>query len=303
MGVTIWTLQRQQNTNTLMALRSVMTNITKSKRSLEKALTNPRDMKWLRGPARIENDRIVLDVNKAEFYNPMRQPDVGEELARVRNDREALVFTTRFGPLWDQGTAAMINSGWPSDSIEKTISLKITNLREHAGTLRRIITQVIRVRRAAKDPKVVKRIRDTWNFVLGDRPDELKRIQAMSDRSILEHEMESVTLLLSSGLGGGICVYDRSVIGEPNCEPGQIRIGIQPSTLLDVCYLQVAFALTEGVEFLECERCRTLFQPHDGRQRFCTPTCNAKTRIDRMRIKNAEAVKRPRAGKKKGTRR
>ena len=71
------------------------------------------------------------------------------------------------------------------------------------------------------------------------------KIADTDDRSLLLHVSEWVGWQLSIGLKESrIFVFDRSARGG-NVPAGSLRVGVMPSTLLDVCYMQIATALAE----------------------------------------------------------
>src|SRR5690242_12477140 len=58
-----------------------------------------RSQTWLRGPAKIEGDELVFDAKQATEYVPAAEPQVGVELAKVREGNQAIAFVARFGLL------------------------------------------------------------------------------------------------------------------------------------------------------------------------------------------------------------
>ena len=56
-------------------------------------------MEWLRGAAWIDDDAIVLDTASATSYQPLAEPHIGIELARVHNNDEVVAFVRRYGLL------------------------------------------------------------------------------------------------------------------------------------------------------------------------------------------------------------
>jgi hypothetical protein len=82
-------------------------------------------------------------------------------------------------------------------------------------------------------------------------------------------------------------VYDRSATGEA-VRPGILRIGVEPGTLAQVCYLALAFALAEKEPLDVCPECERVFVIEDKRQKFCSPGCANRTRFRRFQTKKGK---------------
>ena len=110
------------------------------------------------------------------------------------------------------------------------------------------------------------------------------------DRSVLIEASQFAAEVLNHGLREGRpLVYDRAHQGEA-VPPGQLRIGILPDTLLEVCYLMVALMLSDKEPVARC-KCGRVFVAQDARQKFCTPACASKARFQRFKAKHATAKK------------
>jgi hypothetical protein len=82
-------------------------------------------------------------------------------------------------------------------------------------------------------------------------------------------------------------------------EPGRFHIQLVCRSLASFCCLRIGMAhLQERVRL--CSECRAVFVVEDGRQRFCTPACAARSRYQRFRERHAKtstkSIKRARLG-------
>jgi len=237
-------------------------------RTLPEVLKSPYEVEWLRGPVSLKDGFIVMDPVKAERYRPLRNPTIGIRLARVRTQADALAFAREFGLLFsgDVTLPAEYLKTLPAEArIEKD---KAQDFIDAGAKLRRITETVFFVReRVAK----------------GVESEELIDLEAV---------IEEVLAELSWGLDRATPrIYDRAAMGEPGARLGQIRVGLVPGTLKAVCYLQTAYFLMDATSLRECERCKVIFEPHDGRQRFCTPLCGTLARIERKRLRDDSRTK------------
>lgn len=253
---------------------------------LTQLLAGPFEMLWLRGPARLDGENVVLELSKAEVYHPMRHPDIGEELMRVKTKQDAVRFTARFGMLHEPGfLAQQVAPGG-------VLTEKVSFIFEKAFELNHAVRGIHAVRQAAAgNEEALRRLRSGGG-------------KGESDRDALARASKRATSILSDGLGGASpCVYD-STQGRTDSsgQPGQIRIGIMPIYLWHLCYFQVALWLSEGVRIAVCEECNRVFEVQDGRQRFCQASCANRNRLVRWKAQRAKEAQKKGAKRNATTR-
>ena len=262
----------------------------------------PLPVEWLRGPAWIDGEDIVVDRLRAATYHPLAEPDVGIALARVRTPEDALAFVQRFGLLRE----SLYVRGQPLKPLRE----KLRSFQNEAEELRDIFEVARLVRRGVEtDPDAIGQlcqllfipedvevsVRDekTGEYVTRRAedvysPDE--RFVGADDRTILMYAYEyRVARPLSEGIvDSPPCVYDRSYMGE-SVSPGSLRVGVRPDTLAGVCYLSVALALADSMPLGVCAdpTCRRPFFITDRRQRFCSRACGNRVRFRRFTDKHA----------------
>ena len=249
---------------------------------------------WLRGPAWIDGDSIVMDCAQATAYQPLADLKLGLKLARVHTPEDAVVFVRNFGLLRSSPDLSRRRHEWPKgrpprQNSPSTASEPVTDFLHAARELHEIVEMMIDVRKAAGGDEVsMEKLRQFCGFTDTD------------DRTLLIHCSHTRATQLNDGLlaaKSAPFVYDRAQIGEP-VNPGTLRLGVLPDTLLGVCFLTVALALADKEPVAICQEatcCRPFFVT-DGRQKFCTAACSNRSRY---RVYKANH---PHPRKTKGTR-
>jgi hypothetical protein len=275
-------------------------------------LLRPLARAWFRGPAVRVRDAIVMDGRRAERYEPLTEPRIGVELARVRTPDEAVSFVARFGML---NSKSLVLDGEPCP-VE--IRQPFAEFERPAEDLRRILRTVLDVRKAAAGDQVaLARVRRDFGPL---DPDYDQRIETAAgtifrkardlypadyftqdDRTILIKASDWAALGLSNGL---LQSQARPYVFEPaqlfpdaRIAPGGLRVGVLPETLLGFCYLTVA-SMIASEPIAICDECNRVYVVNDKRQRFCEPACANRARF--QRFKTNQTVKA--TPKKKGTR-
>ena len=254
---------------------------------------------WLRGPAWIEDEDVVLDRSRATTYHPLAEPEVGMELARVQTPDDAVAFVRRFGLL----SARPSSSGQPLRPLREPFRL----FEAEADHLRDILETARLVRRGGdgdgdldaihqlrqrlfipEDWKVSVRDEATGKGVTrraGDVYSPEERFEGVDDRTVLMYAHEYyVARPLTEGIADSVpCAYDRAFMGE-SVPPGTLRLGVRPDSLAGVCYLSVALALADRVPVAVCAdaTCGRPFFIADKRQRFCSRACGNRVRLRRF---------------------
>jgi hypothetical protein len=252
------------------------------------ALIRPLAPRWLRGAARLDDEQalVYVDRDRADTYRPLSEPQIGLALTKVRTPADVLAFVQRFG---------LLHTGDPDAALTRASAYEpVLDFLREAEKLRSVVSVLLDVRR------VVDRHRSS-----DDRASALARLKA---RGFTDTGLENLALasrtsadILTRGLTHKPHVYDRYSVGE-SVPPGQIRLGILPDTLLEICYLQVAFALADKEPLDVCRECGNPFLVEDRRQQFCSSKCGNRARFRRFQQKRPTQRKRSQHGKTKRTR-
>jgi hypothetical protein len=262
----------------------------------KQTMLRPLAPRWRKGPTRLEGDVLVLDAPRGEDYDPLTKPNIGLELVRVTDAEAAVRFATEFG---------LLRRGY----VEKDVLIipqreSLSSFLDAARTLNRYMTTILDVRDGEQgDREALARLRR--EFVGGPVRERRKprewhppseHVAAdTDDRTLLLHASEWATWQISIGLKEArIFVFDRGVRGE-NVPPGNLRVGVLPTTLLDVCYMQIATTLADREPVEVCRECRRVFLMDDARQKFCTPKCASRFRF--VKHKNSPRYKKRRKDK------
>jgi len=272
---------------------------------------------WFRGPVRREGEWIVAESATLTPYDPSDDVRIGVELSRLRSAEDALLFVERYGLLsafasakddkWlDRARAAAdelrLERRHLKSELQRTTATgvfreRVDDLLSHAQLLADAIRFVHRARAAttgdhAALSKLEKNKRaslanGTAPLPVGDTLGEFfrrhwletrqRRITSVFANSINEVPADVwISRYVASALNDrveGARPYLRTVGG------GQFELRLLTATLLDFCYVGVAYALAERPLGL-CPECGRSFLITDKRQRFCEPRC-----ADRARFK------------------
>ena len=267
-------------------------------------------MEWLRGPAWIDDAAIVLDTASATSYQPLAEPHIGIELARVHTNDEVVAFVRRYGLL---RTKPAKTRGAPlRESLDQF--LRITH------DVRALLELAIDLQRAGEgDKSAMAELRDAITVPDDDMvltsdghggqverragdfiPPEVRYVGA-DDRTILVATSRIVARYVNECLrreDAGLQFVDRAAMGE-DAPPARWRLGMMPNTLAGACYLSVALTLVDREPIGICaeQSCRKIFFIEDGRQRFCTATCANRARFKRYKERHGGPAKAPKEGK------
>lgn len=266
----------------------------------------PLSAEWQRGPAWIDGEDIVMDLNRATTYHALAESEIGIELARVLTPQDAVAFVERFGLL------GLLSRSLPGQHSKRREPFRCF---EVAAEELRDVLQVARLVRSGAngDTKALSylhdrlliredeevNVRDEATGELVHRPafevyTPEERFVGADERTVLMYAHE---YLVAKPLSEGIadvpaCVHDRTFLGE-SVPPGSLRVAIQANSLASVCYLGVALALADKMSVSVCAdpTCTRPFFPADKRQRFCSRACGNRVRFRRFTDKHGTATK------------
>lgn len=254
---------------------------------------------WVRGPARIEGEEIVLDGSKAESYALSDTGDGATLLLDLTNLR-------RLGKLVKvEGLTA--EKVYISRSTDTTPALEFA---ERHGFLRHGPTRV--------GAGEVREFLNEW-FLAGQDLTVSAMIYSMIRRSQEEGSAELVRSYLRTlrdiGYFKGIPLPDADGVllefasvqvaesitsGMSDCTPtlsaacsllddgkkvggaGDFRFGSEPGSLVGAAYYQLALLVSRKEPVRECEECKALFVPKDPRQ-IEHKTCGSRKRQRKLR--------------------
>lgn len=237
-------------------------NTEDSRSGLELGRVTPQE--WLRGPARIDGEWVVLDRNRARTYSPIEEADLMYDLAAVRRPPDALAFVQRYG---------LLRHGPEQDDhreryqeLEKE-ALRLSNvLRLHTI----IALAVGNDREEANDA-----IRELWSIEPDLRP--IFEARAANDDELIDQATHIVAVMTNEGLAGVDFKVEPSINYEGG-KRGDFSLCAWSPTLLGSIYHQLALSIVNRVPLRACVECRRYFPVKDKRQQFCSPTCSSRAR-------------------------
>jgi len=227
-------------------------------------LTPPQ---WLRGPAVIDGDHVVLEERQRETYQPHVHPyELLLDLAGVDSRHDILGFVRKHGLLWHG-----------PDADEHRESLE--DWAVATGWLRWTLLLYA----------------DLGDFVDGDesrfdavRTNELVRVFAGGEPPVYRDELkhlasEAVSHAITAGLGEvRVNVVAASETSYTESRPGEFSFLFDPANLLGHAYAEAAHLIVQRAPLTQCPECGRLFAVEHGRQKFCTPTCAGRARQRRF---------------------
>lgn len=211
---------------------------------------------WRRGPASLDGEWVVLDVERSRPYYPAKTPELVYDLGAVRKPPDALAFVQRYGLL---RTAA--DTGEPRE--------RWSDIEDDAGTLAGVLRTVTLIRSATDgDSDALRRLRG-----LAERDTGLPRPR--NDEELIKQATQLVVLLIDGGLTG----VDYALAGFAG---GHFAFTAQPPHLLGMAYHQLARAIVARVPLRECDECGRYFEVSNRGKRFCSKTCGGRARQRRF---------------------
>jgi len=255
---------------------------------------------WLRGPAWIDGEHVVLDCRAASHYQPLASlKDIVRALTAIQLPEDAVVFAERFGLLRESRADRLVYLS--EDPVARE---RVSFFTTEAAELR----ELIQVHRAVT--KAVAGDRDSADFIrawaqrslTGSGDDTVRMCSADSGNlpAMLLDASQWVARTLTARLRGAEpLVYDRTVAGE-SVPPGTLRIGLDPQDLEQCCSLAIALMFAEKEPLDICPTCERAYISEDARQKFCTPACGQRARFLMRRKKERRALTASETGRGKG---
>lgn len=242
---------------------------------------------WVRGPAHMVNDEVVLDEGRAEPYLMRGTEDLMFDLADLaadwnkRNTRDVLAFARRHGLLWhgerDLGTGTCREplSEWWGESRRMAFLMQLSaelneSVRIDSGRpIRKMIGDFPEMFGAS-----AQEARMQW-LALSDQ--ELMHTASMLLAEAVTTKLEGTNMGLVSGAHTSL---------RPN-GPQIFLLSQNPPNLLAAAYVQFAQTVVSRAPIEECPGCRRRFIPRSGKQKYCTNRCASTSRWRRWNERQA----------------
>jgi len=223
---------------------------------------------WLRGPANLDGQHIVLPLHRAQPYPLVGDWDLLFDLAAVRRPADAVAFVRDHGLLRHGPGGAVLREPF-SDWLETAYTL--TNLLDLYNLV---------LGASAGDVASVETLWETW--VVRLRP--LLDPMPTTDGELLFGASHALAALVNQGLhearvqvASGV---DWPVDGAAR-ERNQVAFTLAPRTpdLLGLAYLSLAMLVTLKTPLRTCKGCRRRFVPRSPGQRYHDRACANQARV------------------------
>jgi hypothetical protein len=231
---------------------------------------------WLRGPAALDGEDLVLDRAAAQGYQPISERELVFELAAVIDADAALAFAARYGILRPRGEGKN-----PRQSLAEF-------LREAAKV--HVILELNRVLGAAVagERGALRRARDLSATIAKEF-----RAPSRDDAQMLEQLSAAIADLVNEGGAGTEMRIESAARWEVDMEPDVFMFSAHPRDLLGAAYHHLAMLLVSRAPMRTCEGCGRFFIVEHGRQRFHDETCASRARQRRYRADRRITKARP----------
>jgi hypothetical protein len=238
---------------------------------IEVAITLVQHPEWVRGPAHVEGNKMVLDESRAERYllpDPERAERMGFDLAAMafhrsgRDPRQAVAFVRRYGLLWHGPN--QLGSGGCRESLD--------DWWHEAEKLSALLLTSVRLGEAARD---------------GSAAPVRRHFEALGIRFESDEDyVMAATIIAARSINDGMqdTRWGMSVI-----EPGELRLTQYPPNLVSAAYANLGALISKRVEFKECPGCGRVFLPASGRQQYHDEVCATRTRQRRYKGKKSRS--------------
>jgi hypothetical protein len=223
---------------------------------------------WLHGPARVEDGWVELDVERAEPYSPITEPDLFFDLAMLRKPAELPAFVRRYGLLRRHGAGEDAVAyrerwdDWETESRELNHALwRYRQLRRASTGDQEAIDALWEWEKESRLAAPGAPQQDSLAGVLNAVSNWLART--------VNRKLESATVgLVPAGEFVGTTIAERI-----DTRPGLFLYDVRSRDLLSYAWVQCAKQFIRHAPMLECPECTRSFEPSDARQRYCSTRC------------------------------
>lgn len=264
---------------------------------------------WHRGPARLEEDEIVLDTERAEEYvaGSDELAALPFDLANLRRPTDVLGFVRRYGLLWTPPRSQSFERAFRpladlrgdlvhDDAPPRRAAEPIADYMDAADDLAWILSLYRLLGQAQQgDPAALRELRRTMTERLRGMALDIARLSGESVDAVPTFESDSDFLTAVASFVGdlideGLAAHgddDRRVrlgvgLAEPNIDPSHFVFALAPRDLLGAAYAQLAANLVSRVPMATCPECGRVFPVRHGRQRYCDDRCASRARYRRF---------------------
>jgi len=246
---------------------------------------------WLRGPARIEGEWLVLDRASAESYLPLTTPKqvMLFALAACKTRRQMVDFASRFGLLTHGPSAPELREAvaeFETAAKELDVWLRLTNALRGA------------MKGDKRQAELLRLMMNHFSNIFQAPPASDEELQMQMSKLIawsVSHQLRDTTMRIDAA-----CDYD-----VPNNQPGVFMFNAHPPNLLGWIYHELAQVLvmrSSPMAMCADPECGRMFVPEDARQRFCQPSCANRARFRRWKTSKVNGAKTTEASSKKRSR-
>jgi uncharacterized protein YciU (UPF0263 family) len=235
---------------------------------------------WVRGPARIVEDEVVLDGERAErYYLHDNENELMFDFAALAADfedldeRDVLAFVRRYGLL--RHGAEDLDAGECRESL--------VDILVEAAFFAELLDLYTRLKKS---------IRAGSTALLRTGPIDVSASLGLGptdDDSIL---MARASILLGEQITKALAGCSHGVVsaavGFLDRSPDRFMLSIVPPDLLSLVYTRFAQILVERVPMAECPGCGRSFVPKSGKQKYCASSCASTSRWRRWKEGQAE---------------
>ena len=232
---------------------------------VEVAVTLVEHPEWVRGPARVEGQEIVLDERRAErywLYESEQAEQMAFDLAAMawhrsgRDPDQVRAFVRRYGLLWHGPDK--VGSGECRESLEDWWSA--------AEGLSAVLAMSAALGEAMREGSG-EPIRRFFLESAGLRVS----FGVSSDEAHIRAATTIAAKLLNDGQRDGHW-------GLVTAGPGEVQLAYYPTNLVAASYANIGALVATKAEFRECPGCGRIFQPKSGKQKYHDPQCATKAR-------------------------
>jgi hypothetical protein len=240
---------------------------------VEVAITLVEHPEWVRGPARIDGDEIVLDESRAEkywLYESEQAERMAFDLAAMafhksgRDPRQVRAFVRRYGLLWHgphelgSGECRELFENWWLEAEQLSSVLAMSASLGDA------------LREGSADP-----VRQFFARI-GGLPFDIP-----TDEDYLMVATTIAARMLNQGMQDGRW-------GLVTGRPGEVQLAYYPPNLVTAAYANIAALVANRAEFKECPGCGRIFPPKSGKQTYHDPQCATRARQRRWKGEKAK---------------
>ena len=240
---------------------------------------------WVRGPAHIDGDEIVLDMDKAQPYNafePEHRATLLRDVAALRDFKlqDPVAFARRHGLLWHG-----------PDQVYKGECRESLRWWKAVGTYLTMTIHLYMALKQGLEEESAGPVRDVlWAY----RDARLFKDKIPDDKDVL---LEYASIQIAEMITRGLADCKETLVAACGLIRDGKRLGpagdflrvTEPSDLVGAAYKQLATEVVHKEEFRECKGCGRWFQPEHGRQWHHTKDCGRNKRQRNFRARAAKS--------------